>query len=71
MKNVKKSINIDIFIIIIIIIFRATIVAEIMTPNPMCVTASTSAQDALNLMVSRGFRHLVNLRLLKTLSLLL
>ncbi|CAO3641927.1 unnamed protein product [Cunninghamella echinulata] len=37
---------------------RATIVAEIMTPNPMCVTASTSAQDALNLMVSRGFRHL-------------
>ncbi|CAO3647558.1 unnamed protein product [Cunninghamella blakesleeana] len=37
---------------------RATVVAEIMTPNPMCVTASTSAQDALNLMVSRGFRHL-------------
>lgn len=26
----------------------------------MCVTADTSAQDALNLMVSRGFRHLVN-----------
>lgn len=25
----------------------------------MCVTADTSAQDALNLMVSRGFRHLV------------
>ncbi|CAO3588233.1 unnamed protein product [Absidia cylindrospora] len=37
---------------------RATPVADIMTPNPMCVTASTSAQDALNLMVSRGFRHL-------------
>lgn len=30
-----------------------------MTRNPMCVTADTSAQDALNLMVSRGFRHLV------------
>ncbi|KAI8085755.1 uncharacterized protein B0P05DRAFT_466228 [Gilbertella persicaria] len=37
---------------------RATIVADIMTKNPMCVTADTSAQDALNLMVSRGFRHL-------------
>lgn len=37
---------------------RATTVAEIMTKNPMCVTADTSAQDALNLMVSRGFRHL-------------
>ncbi|KAI8088954.1 uncharacterized protein BX664DRAFT_385529 [Halteromyces radiatus] len=37
---------------------RSTPVADIMTPNPMCVTASTSAQDALNLMVSRGFRHL-------------
>jgi CBS domain-containing protein len=30
-----------------------------MTKNPTCVTADTSAQDALNLMVSRGFRHLV------------
>lgn len=39
--------------------FRATTVADIMTRNPMCVTADTSAQDALNLMVSRGFRHLV------------
>lgn len=39
--------------------FRATTVADIMTKNPMCVTADTSAQDALNLMVSRGFRHLV------------
>ncbi|CAO3694018.1 unnamed protein product [Rhizopus microsporus] len=37
---------------------RSTTVAEIMTRNPMCVTADTSAQDALNLMVSRGFRHL-------------
>lgn len=30
-----------------------------MTKGPMCVTADTSATDALNLMVSRGFRHLV------------
>ncbi|CAO3596455.1 unnamed protein product [Absidia cylindrospora] len=37
---------------------KTTSVADIMTPNPMCVTASTSAQDALNLMVSKGFRHL-------------
>ncbi|KAI9281838.1 hypothetical protein BY458DRAFT_429341 [Sporodiniella umbellata] len=37
---------------------RAVIVADIMTRSPMCVTADTSAQDALNLMVSRGFRHL-------------
>lgn len=27
----------------------------------MCVTSDTSATDALNLMVSRGFRHLVSL----------
>ncbi|KAG2234041.1 hypothetical protein INT48_007131 [Thamnidium elegans] len=38
---------------------RSTTVADIMTKNPVCVTADTSAQDALNLMVSRGFRHLV------------
>jgi len=37
---------------------RTTTVAHIMTKGPMCVTADTSAQDALNLMVSRGFRHL-------------
>ncbi|KAI7902520.1 uncharacterized protein BX663DRAFT_511322 [Cokeromyces recurvatus] len=37
---------------------RATTVSDIMTKNPICVTADTSAQDALNLMVSRGFRHL-------------
>lgn len=40
--------------------YRATTVNDIMTRNPMCVTADTSAQDALNLMVSRGFRHLVS-----------
>ncbi|KAI8070931.1 hypothetical protein BC940DRAFT_294780 [Gongronella butleri] len=32
-------------------------VSEIMTPQPVCVTTDSSAQDALNLMVSRGFRH--------------
>ncbi|ORX54589.1 CBS-domain-containing protein [Hesseltinella vesiculosa] len=37
---------------------RTTTVADIMTKQPMCVTADTSATDALNLMVSRGFRHL-------------
>ncbi|KAI7901096.1 uncharacterized protein BX663DRAFT_111999 [Cokeromyces recurvatus] len=37
---------------------RDTTVAHIMTKGPMCVTSDTSATDALNLMVSRGFRHL-------------
>ncbi|KAI9476516.1 MAG: hypothetical protein EXX96DRAFT_301207 [Benjaminiella poitrasii] len=37
---------------------RNTTVAKIMTKGPMCVTSDTSATDALNLMVSRGFRHL-------------
>lgn len=37
---------------------RNTPVAKIMTKGPMCVTSDTSATDALNLMVSRGFRHL-------------
>ncbi|RUS27096.1 hypothetical protein BC938DRAFT_483717, partial [Jimgerdemannia flammicorona] len=37
---------------------RATSVADIMTKGPICVTADTSATVALNLMVSRGFRHL-------------
>ena len=43
------------------VICRDTTVAKIMTKGPMCVTSDTSATDALNLMVSRGFRHLVNL----------
>ncbi|KAI9495924.1 hypothetical protein BDB00DRAFT_759236 [Zychaea mexicana] len=37
---------------------RSTAVSAIMTRGPMCVTADTSAQDALSLMVTRGFRHL-------------
>lgn len=40
---------------------RATTVAQIMTQGPMCVTSDTSATDALNLMVSRGFRHLASI----------
>lgn len=42
-----------------IFVDRNTTVAKIMTKGPMCVTSDTSATDALNLMVSRGFRHLV------------
>ncbi|CAO3621750.1 unnamed protein product [Cunninghamella echinulata] len=33
-------------------------VVDIMTHKPLCVASDTSAQDALNLMVSKGFRHL-------------
>lgn len=43
----------------ILTMLRDTTVAKIMTKGPMCVTSDTSATDALNLMVSRGFRHLV------------
>ncbi|KAG0749162.1 hypothetical protein G6F57_003441 [Rhizopus arrhizus] len=37
---------------------RTTIVSQIMTKNPLCVTSDTSATEALDLMVTRGFRHL-------------
>ncbi|KAI9264471.1 hypothetical protein BY458DRAFT_514139 [Sporodiniella umbellata] len=37
---------------------RTTPVRQIMTRNPLCVTSDTSATEALDLMVSRGFRHL-------------
>ncbi|CAG8433096.1 10725_t:CDS:2 [Diversispora eburnea] len=37
---------------------RTTTVSAIMTRNPMCVKSDTSATDALNTMVARGFRHL-------------
>ncbi|KAI8874033.1 CBS-domain-containing protein, partial [Ramicandelaber brevisporus] len=33
-------------------------ISKIMTPSPMCVTSETSATEALNTMVMRGFRHL-------------
>ncbi|KAI8319429.1 CBS-domain-containing protein [Martensiomyces pterosporus] len=37
---------------------RTTQVREIATRDPLCVTSDTSATDALNTMVGRGFRHL-------------
>ncbi|KAJ1981465.1 hypothetical protein H4R34_002059 [Dimargaris verticillata] len=37
---------------------RGTLVAHIMTKSPLCVTTDTNATDALNTMVTRGFRHL-------------
>ncbi|CAO3669872.1 unnamed protein product [Rhizopus microsporus] len=37
---------------------RTTTVSQIMTKNPLCVTSDTSATEALDLMVQRGFRHL-------------
>ncbi|KKA24726.1 CBS and PB1 domain protein [Rasamsonia emersonii CBS 393.64] len=37
---------------------REVTVAEIMTPNPLCARTDTSATDALDLMVRKGFRHL-------------
>lgn len=39
---------------------RNTPVSQIMTPNPMVTRDTTSATDALQTMVSRGFRHLVS-----------
>lgn len=36
----------------------STPVSEIMTPNPMCTRIDTSATEALDLMVTKGFRHL-------------
>lgn len=38
--------------------YRTTSVSQIMTKNPMLTRSDTSATDALNTMVSRGFRHL-------------
>lgn len=37
---------------------KATTIDQIMTRNPMCARTDTSATEALNLMVSKGFRHL-------------
>ncbi|KAJ5157358.1 uncharacterized protein N7482_008458 [Penicillium canariense] len=37
---------------------RDVTVAEIMTKNPLCARTDTSATDALDLMVRKGFRHL-------------
>jgi len=41
---------------------RTTPVSAIMTKNPMVTRDTTSATEALQLMVSRGFRHLVRAR---------
>jgi len=38
---------------------RNTLVSQIMTKNPMVTRDTTGATEALQLMVSRGFRHLV------------
>ncbi|KAF2737962.1 CBS-domain-containing protein [Polyplosphaeria fusca] len=37
---------------------RDVTIAEIMTKNPLCAKTDTSATDALDLMVTKGFRHL-------------
>ena len=37
---------------------KAVTIDQIMTRNPMCAQTDTSATEALNLMVSKGFRHL-------------
>lgn len=37
---------------------REVTIAEIMTKNPVCARTDTSATDALDLMVRKGFRHL-------------
>ncbi|PLB36380.1 CBS and PB1 domain protein [Aspergillus candidus] len=37
---------------------REVTVSEIMTKNPLCARTDTSATDALDLMVRKGFRHL-------------
>nr|CAG8446557.1 7817_t:CDS:2 [Entrophospora candida] len=37
---------------------KTTTVKQIMTTDPMCVRSDTSATDALNTMVKKGFRHL-------------
>ncbi|KAF9365367.1 hypothetical protein BGX34_010279 [Mortierella sp. NVP85] len=37
---------------------HSTLVSQVMTKNPFCVTTDTNATDALNKMVNGGFRHL-------------
>ncbi|KAF9114480.1 hypothetical protein BGX27_010710 [Mortierella sp. AM989] len=37
---------------------RSTIISQVMTRNPFCVTTDTNATEALNKMVNGGFRHL-------------
>jgi len=37
---------------------KTTRVAEVMTPNPICVPPETKVSDAVLIMLERGFRHL-------------
>lgn len=37
---------------------KSMTIQDIMTPDPICARTDTNATDALNLMVSKGFRHL-------------
>ncbi|KAG0294915.1 hypothetical protein BGZ98_001577 [Dissophora globulifera] len=37
---------------------RTTLISQVMTRNPFCVTTDTNATEALNKMVNGGFRHL-------------
>ncbi|KAF9292555.1 hypothetical protein BGZ68_003461 [Mortierella alpina] len=37
---------------------RSTLISQVMTRNPFCVTTDTNATEALNKMVNGGFRHL-------------
>ena len=37
---------------------KQTTLAQIMTPNPLCVSPQTKVSDAVLLMIERGFRHL-------------
>jgi len=37
---------------------QRTTVADVMTPNPVCVAPETRVADAVLIMVERGFRHL-------------
>ncbi|KAG0223392.1 hypothetical protein BGW41_005604 [Actinomortierella wolfii] len=37
---------------------RSTLLSQVMTKNPFCVTTDTNATEALNRMVNGGFRHL-------------
>jgi CBS domain-containing protein len=37
---------------------KQTTLAQIMTPNPLCVSPQTKVSDAVLMMIERGFRHL-------------
>ena len=37
---------------------KQTTLAQVMTPNPLCVAPTTKVSDAVQMMIERGFRHL-------------